>query len=141
MLRLQKELPSITNVMLTTALNWYKMNFRKQGFDDNGVQSWKPRKRERYRTRSGKAVDDTNRAILTKSAELKNSLRKRKTGLTRGVIESDKEYANIHNEGLMGKAWGKHSFKMPQRKFVGYSERLHKNLTFVITGKINRIFS
>lgn len=33
-------------------------------------------------------------------------------------IGSDKVYAQIHNEGLEGNAFGKHKFKMPQRQFM-----------------------
>lgn len=139
--KLKAELPRIVSSMLITAKDWYVLNFRKQGFDNNGVEKWQKRKRDRYRTRSGQIVDDSTRAILVKRSILMRSLATKKLSLLRGAIVSDLPYANIHNEGLMGKAFGKHPFKMPKRQFVGYSERLHKNLTFVITGRINRIFT
>lgn len=141
--KLKKELPRIVSSMLITAKDWYVLNFRKQGFDNNGVEKWAKRKRDRYRTRSGKVVDDTTRAILIGkgSGMLRRSLATKKLSLLRGAIVSDLPYANIHNEGLIGKAFGRHNFKMPKRQYVGYSERLNKNLIFVITGRINRVFS
>lgn len=99
--QLKQELPKMTDIMLTTAVNHFSDNFKKQGFDNNGVEKWQPRKRKFYRTRSGKRVDDTTRGILIGkgSGRLSRSLRKRRLTLLSGVITSPLIYARVHNEG------------------------------------------
>lgn len=138
--QLKQELPKMTDIMLTTAVNHFSDNFKKQGFDNNGVEKWQPRKRKFYRTRSGKRVDDTTRGILIGkgSGRLSRSLRKRRLTLLSGVITSPLIYARVHNEGLRaGRGAG---FKMPKRQFVGYSESLNRKIKARLEGRINQIF-
>lgn len=139
--KVKKQIPRIVDTMLTEGRNFFEGNFRKQGFDDTTVQRWQPRKRTHYRTRSGKVVDDRNRAILVKTGRLKRSLRKKRISSFAGIIFSEVPYANIHNDGLTGRAFGRYMFKMPKRQFVGHSNKLNKKLRLIIERKINVIFA
>jgi phage gpG-like protein len=140
--KFRSELPRMTDVMLTVALNHSVENFRKQGFDDSTVEPWQPRKRDRYRTKGGRVVNDTSRAILIGkgSGRLRRSLRKRRTSMLSGSLTSSLPYANIHNEGLTGRAWGKYTFKMAKRQFVGNSRNMNRKIEKALELKINRIF-
>ena len=124
-----------------TAKNFFVENFRKQGFDDKSVQKWKPRKRTTYKTKSGKLVDDTTRAILVKEGDLRRSIIRVPNRAAMSVkIQTNLDYAKIHNEGLMGKAFGKHPFKMPKRQFIGDSYNLNEKVKAVIVKRLDKIF-
>ena len=69
--------------------NFFQDNFTKQGFDDNGVNPWKPRKSKK----------DSGRAILVKSGKLRRSIRLRSATFNKIVIGTNIKYAQIHNEG------------------------------------------
>lgn len=119
-----------------TAMKHYKKSFDDEGFTDITLKKWKPLKREREVTyRGGK--------ILSRTERLKNSLKKRvmssKTEFS-FTIFSNLIYADIHNWGMWGKAWGKHRFKMPKRQFIGYSRILDKKLEAYFKMKTDRIF-
>jgi phage gpG-like protein len=60
---------------------------------------------------------DDRRALLFDKGELRRSIDVEQNGDTI-TVGSDSDYAQIHNEGLKGKAYGKHPFKMPQRQFM-----------------------
>lgn len=51
-----------------TAVNFSKENFKRQGWLDNGLQRWAPRKK-----RGSRRTD--NRVILVKSGRLRRSIR------------------------------------------------------------------
>ena len=125
-----------------TAKNFFVENFRKQGFDDKSVQKWKPRKRTTYKTKSGKVVDDTTRAILVKTGDLRRSIIRVPNRSALNVkIQTDLPYAKVHNEGLMGKAFGKHPFKMPKRQFIGDSYNLNEKVKAVIVKRLDKVFT
>jgi phage gpG-like protein len=127
-------------------LNFYKDSWRNQGFTDKSLVKWERRKMPRlYRKgstitkkdRSTRTINkaarktitnDSKRAILVGQARdtrLKNSLKKKVTGLT---IETntDKVYAQVHNEG--GNAGRGRKVRIPQRQYMGESETLYKKL-------------
>jgi phage gpG-like protein len=138
--KLQKSLTAFITVMGTDAKNHFVKSFRNQGFEDQTIQRWQPRKRTSYRTSNGRVVDDTNRAILVKSGDLRRSVRvisKRYHSITLG---SDLPYAQIHNDGLMGKAYGKYPFKMPKRQFIGHSRKLIDQLRMKLDKRIQNVF-
>lgn len=62
---------------------------------------------------------DQRRGILIGkgSGELRHSI---ETETSDGIVSigTDKIYAQIHNEGLEGNAFGKYKFEMPQRQFM-----------------------
>jgi len=125
-----------------TAKNFFVESFRKQGWDDRSVTRWQPRKRTTYRTKKGKIVDDTTRAILVKSGDLRRSIIRHNANRAAMSIRitSDLPYSKIHNEGGDGKAWGKYRFKMPQRKFMGESFNLNEKVKQVIIKRLNKVF-
>ena len=140
----QKARKALENAVVeigNTAKNFFVENFRKQGFDDKTVQRWKPRKRTTYKTKSGRIVNDTTRAILVKTGDLRRSIIRVPNRSALNVkIQTDLPYAKIHNEGLMGKAFGKHPFKMPKRQFIGDSYNLNEKVKAVIVKRLDKVF-
>jgi phage gpG-like protein len=144
--KLQKDMYVGVNAMRTEikdkALSFYKNSFKNQGFTDVALQPWKPLKRARVREKGKRGRQSSK--ILVKSGRLRDSLKVRmRSNKEEAVITifSKVKYANIHNEGLMGLAFGKHPFRMPKRQFVGYSTILDKRLTNIFRKKINTIFN
>ena len=123
------------NIMGTEAVKFYTLNFRKQGFDDNGIDKWQPRKNEffsgiaRVRKRERLA---SGRAILVKSGALRRSLRYYRNGLTSVMITSNLPYADAHNTGVKG--------RLPKRQFIGNSANLDKIILRKFDKRIYNIF-
>jgi phage gpG-like protein len=122
-----------------TAKNFFVENFRKQGFDDKTVEKWKARKKKTYRTKSGKVVDDTTRAILVKTGDLRRSIIRVPNKAALNVkIQTDLIYAKVHNDGLRaGRGKG---FKMPKRQFIGDSYNLNEKVKAVIVKRLDKVF-
>lgn len=139
-IKLQKSLNDFVTIMGTDAKNHFVKSFRNQGFEDETIQKWKPRKRKSYRTRNGRVVDDTNRAILVKTGDLRRSIRVISRSYRTIVLGSDLPYAQIHNDGLNGLAYGKHHFKMPKRQFIGHSKKLIEQLRTKLDKRIVNVF-
>lgn len=70
-------------------INFVMGNFEKQGFLDASFQPWQERKNG----------TDSGRAILTKSAALRDSNKLISSSTTEVIVGSDSRYAKIHNEG------------------------------------------
>ena len=121
-LRLRRTLPVLLG---NKAKNFFVANFRKQGFDDKGVEKWQPRKFNGL----ARQKKDSGRAILVKTGNLRRSIRVKSASMSKIVISSDLDYAAVHNDGTN---------KMPQRKFIGDSENLRKELTKTITKEIKK---
>lgn len=88
------QLEKMVDAMGVLAVNHFTQSFRNQGFTDESLQMWKPRKRTE-RSRMG------NRAILVKSGRLRRSIRSKRFGLLSVKIYTDVPYAKIHNDGEM----------------------------------------
>lgn len=88
--KLKPELSKIVDLMGVEAKNHFTNSFREQGFTDETLSLWKPRKR----SERGKS-----RAILVKSGRLRRSLRSSKRGSFSVVISTDVPYAQLHNDG------------------------------------------
>lgn len=117
------ELDNMVTIMGNDAINHFKDSFTNQGFTDDSLDKWKPRKRaERKRT---------TRAILVKTGRLKRSLTKRQVDRLSVRVSSNVPYALRHNEGLS---------RMPKRQFVGYSRKLNDQLKQKFDRKIRKIF-
>ena len=152
---LQKEVKVMVEEAATMALNHFVASFRNQGFTDNGLNRWQPRdargsisRRQRGRERNGstkitlnkKGRQDAGRAILVKSGLLRRSLRKHRVGVFSIAITSSGKaatYAGVHNDGLTA---GKTHFKMPMRKFVGYSSTLNRKILTKFDRRIKKVF-
>jgi phage gpG-like protein len=116
------------------AKNFFVNSWRLQGFEDRSVQKWTPRKKQ-DKKRAG-------RAILVDSGDLKRSIIREPVNKTQlsVKISTDSDYAKIHNEGLMGKAYGKYPFKMPKRQFMGDSYKLNELCKKIIISQLDKIF-
>ena len=116
-----------------TAKNWFLKGFRTGGGQtDASAGGWEKRKSNN----KGKG-----RSILVKSGALRNSIQVLRTRFEAIVVGSTGlVYARIHNFGLMGKAFGKHSFKMPKREYIGKSTELEKVIKTKIERELNLIF-
>lgn len=130
--------------------NFIQKNFQDQGFNDNGLDRWKPRKTTdrkgrdltRYRTnRKGNVGDLTKfgrenqgRAILTGhntgGDKLRNSWRARREKLA-VVFSTYKGYAKYHNEGTN---------ILPKRQFIGESAYLDGKIKTKIQKTLDQIF-
>lgn len=139
--KLLKACEDATTTMGVEAQKFFTANFRKQGFDDNGVERWKPRKVTRYRTRGGRVVDDTTRGILIGkgSGTLRKSIRYMKTSrftVRIYIAGTADKYAHVHNYGLTS---GR-GFKMPKRQFIGDSRNLDEKLRKMVNQRIRNAF-
>lgn len=161
----KKEIKGMVTIMGNDALNHFEASFRNQGFTDESLVKWKPRKRTE-RSRGG------FRAILTKTGRLRRSLRRFKIGQYAIRIATNVPYATIHNEGgviekearkgvtnlkisrdgrsrfaskkkanfQVDSVFKEHNIKMPKRQFVGYSGKLNRSLIKKFNDKIHSIF-
>ena len=126
------QLEKVVDAMGVLAANHFTTSFRNQGFTDESLQAWQPRKRTE-RSRMG------NRAILVKSGRLRSSIRTKRFGLLAVKILTDVPYASVHNNGeRSGRGRG---FKMPKRQFIGYSGVLNRKIISKLDFNIKRIFN
>lgn len=128
--------PVMVNDMGQIALNHFTKSFRDQGFTDQHLETWKPRKRLRQRD------SDSGRGILIgKGTGNLRKLRKQNIGKYKTRIlanEAARKYARVHNEGLRaGRGSG---FQMPKREFVGFSSVMNRKIKQKINSKIHSIF-
>ena len=126
------QLEKVVDAMGILAVSHFTTSFRNQGFTDESLQSWQPRKRIE-RSRMG------NRAILVKSGRLRRSIRSKRFGFLSVKILTDVPYASVHNNGeRSGRGRG---FKMPKRQFIGYSGVLNRKIIAKMDVTIKRIFN
>jgi phage gpG-like protein len=116
--KLKKDIPQGT---ATLAVGWFQDSFRKQGFTDTGFKRWEKRKRV-DRRRPG-------RAILVDTGRLRRSIRKERVTFRQVRIVSKLPYSARHNDGLKG---------MPQRKFMGESQKLERKMLKFIYKSIDK---
>lgn len=88
-------------------------SFQKEQYQGENSSKWAGRKNDKE---SSKART-SRRALLVGAAELIRSVEVYRVGPVI-TIGSDKVYAQIHNEGLQGMAFGKYPFQMPKRQFM-----------------------
>lgn len=140
--KLQKSLNDFVVVMGVDAKNHFVKSFRNQGFEDDSIQKWQPRKGEIIGNGIAKVrkKDLSSRAILVKSGDLKRSVRVIRKSYRTIVLGSDLPYAQIHNDGLQGTAFGKYRFKMPKRQFIGHSKKLIDRLRDKLDKRIVNVF-
>lgn len=128
--RLKQEVAKLPRFMGNEAVKHFRESFDGggvQSFNDHGASPWANRKKE-----------DPGRALLVKSGNLRDSIEILRISKNEVEVGSREDYAAIHNRGLMGKAWGKHPFKMPQRKFIGKSQKLNHKLRDDIERRIKK---
>ena len=154
--KLQKTLTAFITVMGTDAKNHFVKSFRNQGFEDDSIQRWQPRKNEisggiaRVRRKSL-----GSRAILVKTGDLRRSVRVISKSYRSIVVGSDLPYAQIHNDGKRtGYAYVKphkrsdgsnvsgfsRKLRMPKRQFIGHSNKLIRQLRAKLDSRIVNVF-
>jgi phage virion morphogenesis protein len=117
------------------AINFFTLNFRRQGFLDDSLSKWKPRKK----TEKSKIG---NRGVLIgkgSSDKLSRSIKKLVTKRDSVIIGSTKIYAGVHNYGL--KSGSGKGFIMPERKFIGDSRALNKKISKLVRNHLIKVFS
>lgn len=132
--QLERRLPSIAGVI---AVRHFKKNFKKQGFVDKNTSKWKARKKA-DKEGSGK------RAILVKTGALRRSIRTISKGVGRVRVGTAMPYAKIHNEGgTIKKKVNKRNMNttIPQRKFMGDSQKLNNDIATEIDNRVKDIFN
>lgn len=138
---LNKVKSTLPTIIANTAENFFKASFRKQGWDDQTTRRWQGRIGQIHGGIAMVSMKSAgSRGILIKSGSLRRSIHTTVATWKRVVIVSDLPYSAIHNNGGMGLAWGKHRFKMPQRKFMGNSYHLRKQITQVMERELNKVF-
>ena len=119
------------------AVKHYKQSFHDEAFSDKSEKDmpWQEVKRRQGKGKGAAA----NRKILTgETGDLAESIQYHKEGRDT-VIEAPKVYAEIHNKGIKGKAFGKYSFIMPKRQFIGPSVLLLQKLNKRIANRMAAI--
>lgn len=140
----------LLDIIEVEGLNHFEESFDNEGFTDGGLKKWKPRKTKdkkgrditRYRTNKVGKPGELNsygrknkgRAILTGhntgGNKLRNSLKGKK--ISGGVeFSTDKEYAEVHNEG---------NETTPKRQFIGKSKTLDEKILKKVDKTLDKIF-
>lgn len=136
-------------IVETEALNHFQNSFVYQGFTDKNLVKWPKRKipKRKGKPITGKTLEkwmakNEGRALLvshasdTKGTHLANSITgEREPGKV--TITVDKPYAQVHNDGLLsGRPPG---FTMPQRQFIGPSEKLEQKIHEKLEKEIDKL--
>ena len=127
----------VYDVVGVEAENFHRQSFDKEGFTDKAFKKWENVNRRTNPGRTARAKTLAGRPILTQSGDLKESIRYAKKP-PYVVIHSDKEYAQVHNEGGSAGRTGR-QFTMKQRQFIGKSETLNSIITDKITQRLKSI--
>jgi phage gpG-like protein len=98
----------VPRIVGTTAVEFFKENFRRQGFVDQGLEAWPPRQ-----------DGNNDRALLIKSGRLRRSIRVLRANRNAVQVGTNVPYAKYHNQGTQ---------HLPQRQFIGRSAGLRKRL-------------
>lgn len=128
----------------TEAVEHFKSSFQNEGFTDETLEPWKDVKRRDpssswygHSEQTGKfSKARTNAKILSgHTSNLRNGI----TFITieKGVrVTSPVPYGRVHQEGLTAKVYGKKTFQMPARPFMGKSKVLIRNINDKISREI-----
>ncbi len=143
----------IPKVIAVEGQTHFEESFDNQGFTDKSLRKWKKRrfggkktKKDGTGTKAYKDFlrKDKGRAILVshqgdkKGTHLKDSIRS-SSSTKQVVFSTDKEYAQVHNEG--GHAGRGAGFEMPQRQFMGPSETLNERIDEKIEAEMDKFFN
>jgi len=127
--KLESKKSSLPKILANSTKKFFLASWEKQGWDDNGITKWAPRKKNK------KAI---GRAVLVKSGALRRAVNASLKSATFDSIKFgvDLPYAQIHNDGLPMKS-GK---RMPKRKYMGDSASLRKIQKEIVQKEIDKIF-
>lgn len=137
----------IKDIIGTEAVNHYKESFQNEGFTDETLNPWKDVKRRDPKSpwyghsgQTGKfsAARTTAKVLTGETRELQNSITyERIPGGAR--IKSDKPYAAVHQFGGLAKIYGKKSFNMTPRPFIGKSAVMVRKINDKIKKEFARL--
>lgn len=122
--KMRRELSQLRDNILPQYLENKLIQNTDKAFDNEqypSEQKWKERSdkwlSQKSDKRDNKFTRSDRRGLLVGTGDLRRSI---ETDTAKGEVSigSDKVYAQIHNEGLQGNAFGKHAFTMPERKFM-----------------------
>lgn len=126
----------IKDIMGVEAVNHFRESFDNEGFTDEVLNPWKEVERRKpespwygHSGQTGRfSPERTTAPILTgETGELKAATRYKY--IPGGVrISNEKPYAAVHQFGLPAKIYGKKSFTMPTRPFIGKSKALVRKI-------------
>ena len=137
-------------IVETEALNHFQNSFVYQGFTDKSLVKWPARKiphRKNGKQITGKTLEkwkakNDGRALLishasdTKGTHLANTIVS-ELAPGKATIIVDKPYAQVHNDGL--RAGRPPGFTMPQRQFIGPSEKLEQKIQAKFEKEIDKL--
>jgi len=123
--------------------NYFLSSWNKQGFDGQKWQEVERRKPGTVAYMRAKPSERTRAILVGKGSgrlrrDVANSLRA--ATFEKIIFRVENPYAQIHNEGGMGRAFGKHSFKMPKRQFIGQTNELRNKQIAIIKQYIGGIW-
>ena len=140
----------VGKIVKKEGVNHFTHSWDNQGFEDEGVEKWKPRKAPRQFNKNGtvsktykRFMRKNGRPILyshatdRKGTHLRDSIKARRSG-RRIIFSTNKAYAKVHNEG--GRAGRGRGFIMPRRKFMGRSTALERKIEKKIDNYMNELF-
>lgn len=137
----------IKDILGTEGVNHFKGSFDNEGFTDEKLEKWQDVKRRdessAWHGHSGQTGKFSQARTVAKilsgeTGELANSLSFKHTD--QGVrITSPTEYGSVHQFGKMAKIYGKKSFQMPARPFMGKSVLLKSNIEDKIKRELIKI--
>jgi phage gpG-like protein len=113
--KMRAELPGILDIMANNAVNHFKVdNFNAEGFIDESVERWKPRKSKR---------DNAGRRLLVKTGRGRESIKLLYRYGNVRKIGTLVPYMKYHNEGTN---------RLPRRQFIGNSRVLERRNALVV---------
>lgn len=138
---------NIKDIVGIEAVNHFKNSFKNEGFTDEILNPWKDVKRRDENSKWFGHSGQTSKfsKARTKAKILKGETDELKEAITfkyieRGVrVSNDKEYAAVHQFGLPAKIYGKKTFTMTARPFIGKSKVLMKNINEKIIKEFTEI--
>jgi phage gpG-like protein len=140
--KLKNELPVI---MANQAKNFFTGSWKNDGWE--GAQWETPKRKiegtDEYKYPKKGASTRHTRATLVKSGALRRAVGMsiRNVSFERTTLIVDLPYAAIHNEGGQGLAFGKYSFKMPKRQYMGDSPQLRGMQVEKIKSYIDKVWN
>ncbi|WP_108822016.1 phage virion morphogenesis protein [Dysgonomonas sp. Marseille-P4361] len=139
----------IKDILGVEATNHYKESFDNEGFTDEQLVKWDDVERRDEQSawyghsgQTGKfsQARTTAKILSGETGELANSLSYKHTD--RGVrVTSPTAYGHVHQFGKLAKIYGKKSFQMPARPFMGKSVLLKTNIESKIKREIIKIMT
>lgn len=139
----------IKDILGVEATNHYKESFDNEGFTDEQLVKWDDVERRDGQSawyghsgQTGKfsQARTTAKILSGETGELANSLSYKHTD--RGVrVTSPTAYGHVHQFGKLAKIYGKKSFQMPARPFMGKSVLLKTNIESKIKREIIKIMT